>query len=75
VQLDVYQGPVEFVVPITLAPTREGRAITITGYLRYQACTDSLCLPPAQHQVEAALNIEPQMIPDATRRGRLDQTD
>lgn len=66
VQLAVYRGTVQFVVPITIAPTREDGAITITGYLRYQACTDSLCLPPTQLQVEATLNIEPQRISDAT---------
>ena len=59
VELEVYRGTIEIVVPITIAPSREGGAIAITGHLRYQACTESLCLAPSQLPVEAAPDIEP----------------
>jgi DsbC/DsbD-like thiol-disulfide interchange protein len=59
VQLDVHQGTIEIVVPITIAPSHEGGATTITAHLGYQACTESLCLPPAERQIEATLDIEP----------------
>ena len=59
IQLDVHQGLIDILVPITIAPTLDGGVIMITGHLRYQACTDSLCLPPNQHHLEAALDIRP----------------
>jgi thioredoxin:protein disulfide reductase len=75
VQLDVYRGTIEIVVPLTIAHRRAGDAITITGHLRYQACTERSCHPPAQHPLEAALDIEPQTVRDATHRAPLDRTD
>jgi thiol:disulfide interchange protein DsbD len=56
--LAVYEGDATIVVPITIeagAPTGE-RALA--GSLRFQACNDQVCLPPAGVPVRIALVIE-----------------
>jgi thioredoxin:protein disulfide reductase len=55
--LAVYEDDAEIVVPLTVEPTAAVGARTITGTLRFQACNDEVCLPPASLPVRIQLLI------------------
>lgn len=55
VELDIYRGTVEIVVPVTASAT-SGTA-TVTGRLRFQGCTESACLPPTEHPIHARVEV------------------
>ena len=58
VELDVYRGRVDIVVPIEVGPAAADSA-RITGRVRYQGCTASACLPPVEHVIEATVEVSP----------------
>lgn len=43
--LAVYEGTVEIIMEATPGPTLAGEKATLRGHVRYQACTDTACLP------------------------------
>lgn len=57
VTLDVYRGLVEIVVPVDVRPGAGEGATRIWGHVRYQACTESACLPPVEQPVVATAAI------------------
>ncbi|HZD18702.1 MAG TPA: OsmC family protein [Actinomycetota bacterium] len=60
VVLDVYRGRIEIVVPVTVeAGAILGRR-TVPGRVRYQGCTATACLPPAELGVSVDLEIVEQ---------------
>ena len=50
IELDIYRGTVEVVVPFTAAPV-VARGGFARGSVRYQGCTETLCLPPVSHPI------------------------
>ena len=57
VVLDVYRDTLEIVVPVEIAPNSPVGTTTISGHVRYQGCTETACLPPVEHAVEAQLEV------------------
>lgn len=53
--VNVYQKP--FVITQTIAPpaSRNVKASSVLGTLKYQACTDRICYPPQEQTVSIAL--------------------
>lgn len=57
IQSELFTGKVPFEVPVAVAPsTRPGKHEAFVSVL-YQACTDVVCLPPAQDTFVVALNV------------------
>lgn len=44
--VQVYQKPFRIRQPLSIDPAARARPLTVTGTLRYQACTDSVCYRP-----------------------------
>jgi hypothetical protein len=57
VELSVYRGTVEVVVPIQVAIDAPSGPLPIVGRVRFQGCTEYTCLPPVERPVEIALCI------------------
>lgn len=55
--LDVYRGTIEIAVPVEVGTGATPGVRTISGRVRYQGCSDSACLPPAELPVEAVLEV------------------
>jgi thiol:disulfide interchange protein DsbD len=53
----VYDGDTEVKVPIVVDKSAPQGPFKVTGTVRFQACNDQLCLPPAELPVEIALVI------------------
>ncbi|MBI1864595.1 MAG: hypothetical protein HYR98_02480, partial [Nitrospirae bacterium] len=51
--LRVYEG--EFVIRVSFKSLPAPDGGRLKGILRYQACTDAACLPPAQEQFSASM--------------------
>jgi len=62
IELSIYRGIVEVVVPVEVATGVPPGALTMAGRVRYQGCTEYTCLPPVERPVELALSI---VSPDA----------
>jgi hypothetical protein len=54
--LSVYTGDFELVTHFKAAANAEAGTSKLTGKLRYQACNDSMCLPPKT--LEVSLDVE-----------------
>ena len=67
VELDVYRGRVDIEVPMEVGALAAG-GTTITGRLRYQACTSTACLPPIQHAIAAEVRLQGHEEPGASER-------
>jgi hypothetical protein len=57
VVLEVYRGTIDVIVPVEVAAGATPTLTTISGRLRYQGCTDTTCLPPAEAPLEVNLAI------------------
>jgi len=55
--LAVYPNVFDIVVQMTFAPGATPGPLTIPATLRYQACNESLCFPPARAEAKWALTI------------------
>jgi thiol:disulfide interchange protein DsbD len=55
--LNVYEGSVILRVPVTVAADAATGAQTIPLKLRYQACSNEVCLPPVTLNVTATVNV------------------
>jgi DsbC/DsbD-like thiol-disulfide interchange protein len=56
----VYSSPFQVRQPVVVSPAAAkaaGASITITGAVRYQACDDKVCFPPATAPIEITLPI------------------
>lgn len=53
---ETYTGPVDFLLSAKLAEKTQGRQ-AVTASVRYQACSDTKCLPPVTKQASADLVI------------------
>ncbi len=56
--LRVYRGSFELSAPVEAAAGAEPGVRRIAGRVRYQGCTEAICLMPAEQAVEALLEIE-----------------
>ncbi len=55
--LRVYRGTVRFEAEVRVLPrARPGRR-TLTAELSYQACTETVCLPPSSERVEITIEV------------------
>ena len=57
VELDVYRDTVEILLPVEIPPHSSVGTTTISGHVRYQGCTETACLPPVEHPIEARFEI------------------
>jgi hypothetical protein len=57
VVLDVYRGAVEIVVPVVVETGANPGRRTVFGRVRYQGCTQTACLAPAETGVEVHLDV------------------
>jgi thiol:disulfide interchange protein DsbD len=55
--LSVYEGTLRVFSTITLPGSFDGREITVTGAVGYQACDDQACLPPAELEFRQAFPV------------------
>jgi len=55
--LRVYEGRLVTGVPFRVAPDARSGPITLKGTLTYQACSDTICLPPADVPFEVELMV------------------
>jgi len=55
--LAVYEGTTTIVVPLTAAADAAPGPRTITGTLRFQACDNQVCLPPATVPIRLAVTV------------------
>jgi len=55
--VSVYTGNFELVTKFKVAASAAPGQATISGKLRYQACTDRLCLPPKTIEISVPLDI------------------
>jgi hypothetical protein len=59
VELSVYRGTVEVVVPIEVATDAPAGPLPIVGRVRFQGCSEYACLPPVERPVEVTLSVAP----------------
>jgi len=57
-QLLVYEGKVGIVVGVQVAKDFAGHEIEVDAKLRYQACNDTTCLPPATARASLTLRVD-----------------
>ena len=57
VTLEVYRGTVEIIAPVDIRRGAGGGTASISGHVRYQACTESACLPPVEQPIAATAAI------------------
>lgn len=57
VVLNVYRGAVEIDVPVRVEIGANPGRRTVSGRVRYQGCTETACLPPAEMSVQVDLEI------------------
>lgn len=62
VELDVYRGTVDIVIPVEVAASARAGITTIAGRVRYQGCTETACLPPVEESIEAPLVIQADVV-------------
>jgi len=55
--LSVYDGMFAIEVPVSAAASAPAGAHTIAGKLRFQACNDQICLPPATKDFQVAVEV------------------
>ena len=56
-QVSVVDGTVRIEVPFTVAGDAVPQQVELTGDLRYQACTDSVCLFPVDAHPKAVVDV------------------
>lgn len=59
VETETYDGDTEFLLAVDLQPDAAAGDAELTAQVRYQACTDKLCLPPVRRTASATLRIQP----------------
>jgi thiol:disulfide interchange protein DsbD len=59
IDTETFEKQVEFHLAVELAPSAPPGLLEVTANLRYQACTDKLCLPPRKKTASATLTIDP----------------
>jgi hypothetical protein len=58
VELEVHRGTVDIVVPIEIVADAGTGDLTVTGHVRYQACTEAACFPPVEERIEGRVRIQ-----------------
>lgn len=58
-ETETFEKKVEFLLAVDLAPAAAAGALELTANLRYQACTDKLCLPPRKKTATATVTVDP----------------
>ena len=49
------EGEIDFEIPLKLAKPLPNEGLTLHVDLRYQSCSDQICLPPAKRELEVTL--------------------
>lgn len=57
VELAIYRGTIEIVVPVDIDDAATHGPLTLSGRLRYQGCTPSTCLPPVEQPIDVRVEI------------------
>lgn len=55
--LRVYSGTIQTTAPIEVAADVKAGLFKISGLIKYQGCTESMCLQPASQDIEGLLEI------------------
>lgn len=58
--VQVYQKPFTIRQPMSILPESRQAPISLTGTLRYQACTDTVCYRPASERITATVPAVPR---------------
>ena len=58
IDTETYEGEATFLLEIRLAETAGAGQAELTARVRYQLCTDKLCLPPVRKTASAAVKID-----------------
>ena len=64
-ELLVYEGTVRITTTLRVAPDFTAETVRIAAVLRYQACNDSTCLPPASARAELVIAVSATGAPAA----------
>ena len=57
-ETETFEKKVEFLIALDLAPSAAAGPVEITANLRYQACTEKLCLPPRKKTANATVTVD-----------------
>lgn len=58
VALRIYRGTIELTVPVSVGRGSAPGMHTLRGRVRYQGCTEAICLMPAEQPFEVGLTVE-----------------
>ena len=56
--INVYEGRVAFPFTVTVPANFRGSSIQVTASVRYQACTEEVCYPPASRSVTTTAKVQ-----------------
>jgi thiol:disulfide interchange protein DsbD len=56
-EVELYEGEVEFTLPVRVAPGADPVARKLVVSASYQSCNNKLCLPPKTVKVEVPITI------------------
>jgi thiol:disulfide interchange protein len=59
IDTETYQGEVVFLLDIELKKDAAAGPVELTAQIRYQCCSDKLCLPPKRKTASATISIDP----------------
>jgi len=58
IPVESFAGEAEFVITAQLDKNLDAGMRTVTAVVRYQACSNVICLPPAERMAKLEINIE-----------------
>jgi thiol:disulfide interchange protein len=59
VPVETFKSGVDFLLPIALANNASAGDKVVTASVRYQACSDQICLPPVTKMAATSIRVEP----------------
>ena len=54
INVETYTGSADFLIPASLGASRQ-RPLSVSLSVRYQTCSDEICLPPVERTAEAVI--------------------
>jgi thiol:disulfide interchange protein DsbD len=73
-KVETFTNSVDFLIPARVATGRQGD-VAISVSVRYQACSDEICLPPVERKADVIVHVGPQTpaIPAGYRKVKITQ--
>ena len=66
-ETETFEKQVPLVVEITTKPNATAGLVNLEAQVRYQACQNTLCLPPKKKVAKAILKVDPSAAPASTK--------